>query len=155
MSKMTEAALVNFLLGLAVPGVQDIEFGPKKTADAPNAVSPSEAATVLQFGRVQSVGSGFFDFTGNLAEATWGDEGGFPLRLEEAEKGFGGLRKGWWASTTGQAKSLLKGKEGAAGHPKILACSVTGQNQQTRKTFFRNSGKLRKQNASWQIHSRC
>jgi hypothetical protein len=64
MSKMTEAALVNFLLGLAVPGIQEIELGPKKTADAPNAVSPSEAATVLQFGRGQSVGSGFFDFAG-------------------------------------------------------------------------------------------
>jgi hypothetical protein len=101
MSKMPEAALVNLLLGLAVSGIQDVQLGPKKTAHTPNAVSPSQAATVFQFGRGHSVGPGFFDFASYLGQSFRGDAGRSPFRLQKTEKGFGRLRERWWALPTG------------------------------------------------------
>ena len=67
MAKMIKAGLVDFLFGSGSASIQNVQFRPKKTADASDAVSPGEPASISQFRKGEGVGAGFFDFPGDLA----------------------------------------------------------------------------------------
>lgn len=67
MAKMIKAGLVDFLFGSGSASIQNVQFRPKKTADASDAVSPGEPASISQFRKGEGVGAGFFDFPGDLS----------------------------------------------------------------------------------------
>jgi hypothetical protein len=75
MAKMMKAGLVVFLFGCGSPCIQNVQFRPKKTADASDAVSPGEPASIPQFRKGEGVGAGFFDFSGDLSQSFGGGVG--------------------------------------------------------------------------------
>jgi hypothetical protein len=46
MAKLMKTGLVDSLFGGGSAGIQDVQFRPKKTADAADAVSPGEPASI-------------------------------------------------------------------------------------------------------------
>lgn len=54
---MLKATVIDVLLGRSVALVENIEFGPEKATDTTDAVAPSEAASVGEFGEGELVGA--------------------------------------------------------------------------------------------------
>lgn len=106
MPEVMEATLVNLLLGACIPGVQNIEFRPEKAADATNAVSPGEAATIAELRGGQGVGSGFLDGLGDLAKTGKGGSGGSFFSLKKLEKSPGRIGQRKWFFSSGQAETV-------------------------------------------------
>jgi len=67
--KVAKAGMVDFLFGLGVPCIYNIQLGPEKSADAANTVSPSQPTAVAEFRKGERVGACFLDGLGDLAEA--------------------------------------------------------------------------------------
>ncbi len=114
--QVAEAAVVNLLLRLGVTCVQQVEFGPEESANAADAVAPSQPTAVLEFGESERVGSGFLNRLGNLAKAGRGDGGCFFFRLKEAEKSFGGLVERKGLASARETESVGQSKKGTEGH---------------------------------------
>lgn len=114
--QVAKAAVVDFFLGLSVTGIEQVKFGPEKSADATNAVAPSEAATVVELGQGEGVSAGFSNGLGDVGSAGTRDGRCFFFGAEEAEESVGGLgeRKGFFAAS--ETQLFGESKEGARGH---------------------------------------
>ena len=82
--KVSKAGMVDFLFGLGVPCIYNIQLGPEKSADAADTVSPSQPTTVAQFRTGERVGTCFLDGLGDLAEAGVRNWGCLFFRLKKA-----------------------------------------------------------------------
>jgi len=91
MAKMMKAGLVDFLFGGGSAGIQNVQLRPKKTADASDAVSPGEPASIPQFRKGERVGAGFLDFPGDLSQAVGGGVRSPFFFLQELEECLCGL----------------------------------------------------------------
>ena len=82
--KVAKASVVDLLFGLGVPCIYNIQLGPEKSANAANAVSPSQPTTVAELRKGERVGACLLDGLGDLAEAGMRDSGCFFFGLKKA-----------------------------------------------------------------------
>jgi len=114
--KVPKAGVVDFLLGSGVSGVKNIQLGPEKSADAANAVSPSQPTAVFEFWKGERVGACLLDGLSDLAKAGTGDRRSLFFGLKESQEGVCRLGKGEGLASTGEAQTFRKCKKGASGH---------------------------------------
>ena len=76
MFEVVKAAVVDVLFGTSVSCIENVEFRPKKAADAADAVTPGEAASVPKFWVGKGVGSSFTNRLSDLLKTSAGGGGG-------------------------------------------------------------------------------